>query len=322
MEIEEVNDDDNSSSDNDVNFIIEEPDDVDANSRSTPIPSFLCKDSTVFTNRDHIQIDEYETDPDSDLEDFSERKQIVLNEVVASKGDQSFALVQQYSENVSPKNFRKMNTSNEIAKLDNAILEQLKDLPKDSIPLDIIDYIEEVFCSVPSWNASYINHEEADLDFSKNRNFTKSLATLGIDMESAKLGYGAIDWQQALHGFNMIENAQNERINELICTSVTKILAGMPDVLFKETSENVLHLHEEVLRVYQLLPLFHLFRMSDTFSETSQQLISSYAMAILMLSKDADQILKIWWGCMPKHYLKCLVHIFKKSIQFNLIKQV
>lgn len=328
MEIEELVEEDRSSSDNENkdDCFIEEPDDNDSSSRSSScIPSFICKDSTVFTNRDHIEIDEYETEPDSDEETVEfQRKQLVLKEVTASKGDQSFVSTQQYSPKVQPKDFRKSDELFEIAKLDNRLFEQFKDVPKDSIPLDIIEYIESVLGSVRCWNASYVCEalDETNIDSKKCEKLAKFKENFGDILNASLLYCGSIDWRLALHGFTMIEVAQNDRINELICNSILKILTGMPDMRHKESKGASLLLHEEVLRVFQLLPLFHMFRMTEENSETSQDLISALGSSILKLSGDALNCLKIWWGCTPNHYFKNLVHIFKKSIELNLIKQV
>lgn len=213
MEIEELIEEDRSSSDNENNScLIEEPDDNDSSSRSSNcIPSFICKDSTVFTNRDHIEIDEYETDPDSDEETAEfQRKQLVLKEVIASKGDQSFVSTQQYSPNVQPKDFRKTDELFEIAKLDNRLFEQFKDVSKESIPLDIIEYIESVLGSVRCWNASYVCEtlDDIDLDSKKCEKLAKFKDNFGDIINASLLYCGSIDWRLALHGFTMIEEAQ------------------------------------------------------------------------------------------------------------------
>lgn len=99
----------------------------------------------------------------------------------------------------------------------------------------------------------------------------------------------------------------------------------MPDMRHesKENKGKDVQLNEEVLRVFQLLPLFHMFRMADEFSEESQMLITALGSAILKLSRDALIRLRIFWGVgTPKHYFKNLVSIFKKSVELNLIQQV
>ena len=60
MEIEELIEEEKDSEPNvESNFIIEEPDDSSSQS-SNLLPSFLCKDDhTIFTNLEHIEIDEY-----------------------------------------------------------------------------------------------------------------------------------------------------------------------------------------------------------------------------------------------------------------------
>lgn len=328
MEIDEVNDDENSASDNLGNdFIIEEPDDTRPPSPNPPLPGFICRnDNTVFTSQ-RLTIDEYESDPDSDVDELLQRKQLVLTEIVCSKGDQSFVITQQYSEKVSPKDFRQLEAFKEIAKLDNAVFENFKDVPKESLPLDIVDYIEEVISSIPCWNASYLNsrEEDDDVNLKKSAKLTKFMVNSGFNPDDFKTDSGSIDWRQAFHGFNMIEDAQNDRINELMVNSVMKVLSNMPDLVIKSETyrdEDAHLLHKEVLRVYQLLPLFHMFRMFDGNSETSQALIRLLGKSILIISKEALKDLTIWWGCMPKHYFKSLIHIFKRNIEFNLSKQV
>ncbi|KAH9389619.1 putative E3 ubiquitin-protein ligase herc4, partial [Tyrophagus putrescentiae] len=256
MEIEELIEEEKDSEPNvESNFIIEEPDDSSSQS-SNLLPSFLCKDDhTIFTNLDHIEIDEYETDPDSDSEEMEvlERKQNVLYFVVASKGDQSFVITQKYSETARAKDFRKCdNNLFEIAMLDNTIFEQFKNVPKDeSIPLDIVAFIEDTMGSVRCWNASYISDSknETGLDSNKIAKIAKYSAVFGEKfLNASTLNCGSINWQMAFHGFWLIEDAQNDRINELICSSILKILTGMPDLRHKESKGNVVQLNEEVLR--------------------------------------------------------------------------
>lgn len=328
MEIDELNGDDDDenelsdSMDNSENFIIEEPDDVDVNIISKKTPEFLCDNDTIFTSRDHVEIDEYVSDPDSDLEEYPEKKQFILMEIVASKGDQSFVLAQFYTEKKCPRDFRVAPPSSQIAMLDNSILEQFKDIKTDSVPLDILDYIENVFYSIPCWNASYIKKQDQDIVSENEPKFVQFLSTLGINVEDgSKVGNGMIDWREAFIGFDLIEEANNERINEIIFQSAIKITSNMPDVVFKESQENKQNLDEEVLRVFQLLPLFHMFKMGDSYSDSSQQLIIEYAKAIHRLSNSASKFLKIWWGRMQKHYWKNLIHIFKTSIEWILKKQ-
>lgn len=323
MEIDELLDDTSNISENFENCLVEEPDDV----RDMPpkVPGFVCVDNTVYQNKlQAVEIDEYESDPDSDNEtpNSSERKQLVLRNIVASKGDQSFVITQPYNEGIKPSDFRKIDPSSEILKLDNSILEQFKDIPKDSIPLDIIDYIETTFSSIACLNASYIAEKNrSDL----GNQIRKSIVRLGIDLEDFnKIDYELIDWPQAFHGFNMIDDAQNERIDELITQAILKVLSNMPDVQNKETGNSkmfVENLDEEVLRVFQVLPFFHKFKMTS-FDADAQNLIAKYAKTIVNLSNCAFRHLNLWWCGMEKRYFKNLIQIFQKSVELNLYEQV
>lgn len=315
MEIDEIIDDNSNNEEGDNTVIIEEPDDI---TEPPKLPEFVFMDNTIFENKTQsVEIDEYESDPDSDAENSSERKPLVLKEIVASKGDQSFVIVQHYNENVSHKDFCLNEPSQGILKLDNSIFEQFKDIPKQSIPLDIIDYIENVFSSISCINASYVTEMQM-IKFENEQKIKQHLSNICLDTEDMdKFGSEQIDWDQAFHGFNMIEDAQNDRLDELISQSISKILHKMPDVLVS----NKHTLDKEVLRIYQILSLFHKFRMNN-FDLESQDLISAYAQAILSLTKCAFECLNVWWCGMEKRYFKNLINIFKKSIEFNLIEQV
>lgn len=345
------------------NFVVEEPDDLCPPSSSTSgqrssrntspvhnLPTFLCtKDNTVYTYKNQgLQIDEYESDPDSDADEGpTQRKSLVLGEVVASRGDQSFILLQAYTETATPTDQRRIDPNSEILKLDNSVFERFRHLPKEgALPLEIVDYIEEVFASAACWNASYLEdgHRGGGGDGNPATpavdvaNFNRAMLqlcnymiALGIQTnDSMEKNNCLVDWAQAFHGFNMIEDAQHPRINELIHQNVLRLLSNMPDVCFannnnknntKSSSEWPEYLDEEVLRVYHLLPLSHMFRMSTIEDQAAQQLISLFARAILALSPKGLDCLKMKWCRLEKRYLKSLIDIFKKSIELNLLEQ-
>ncbi|OTF72070.1 E3 ubiquitin-protein ligase HERC4-like protein [Euroglyphus maynei] len=142
---------------------------------------------------------------------------------------------------------------------------------------------------------------------------------------------GWINWQQAFHCFNMIEDAQNERIDELIYQLLLKIMPQLPDLTalhkrrlelddekYKNDFPDIVD--EEVMRIYQILPLFHMFHM-PSYCERSQRLITSYANALNTLSELGIGCMKIWWYRMNRRFFKNLVEILKNSVKLNLYEQ-
>lgn len=317
MEINEINEpcEDMNMNENQLCFV-EEPDEE----RFTNQTDFICSDNTIFEKMDTIEINEYESDLDSES-DEPIRTQYIVSEIICSKGDQSFVIIQRLSDKSAPKDLRKITDNNSILKLQNEMFEQFSTISNDAIPLDVIDYIETVFSSFPAINASYLSAiQNEDYDKIENKVQKFKLYTKINSDESINFYDGMINWQQAFHGFNVIEDAQNERINELIYQIISKILSNMPDIIV-ENKEYPKILDEEVMRIYQLLPLYHMFRMT-TYCDKSQTLINLYANAILKLSTKGVNCLKIWWSRMNQRYFKNLIEIFKRSIKINLYEQV
>lgn len=317
MEINEIHDlyEDTNLNENQLCFV-EEPDEE----KSTNETHFICSDNTIYEKMDTIEINEYESDPDSES-DEPIRTQYIVNEIICSKGDQSFIIIQPLDK-FSLKDLRKNNDSNSILKLQNEIFEQFSTISKEAIPMDTMDYIETVFSSFPAINSSYlgsIHNEEYDNIENKVKKF-KINEKINFD-ESTNFFDGMINWSQAFHGFNVIEDAQNERINELIYQIISKILQNMPDIIIEINKDHSNILDEEVMRIYQLLPLYHMFRMTN-YCDKSQALINLYANAILKLSSKGVNCLKIWWCRMNQRYFKNLIEIFKRSIKINLYEQV
>ena len=337
---------------NNDNFIIEEPEEDRYNNcqqqhQPCSQAKFVCANDTVFDESNlSLQIDEYESDPDSDEEEGPNRLQYICKEIVAGKGDHSFVLTQSYMEQIMPKDSRRLSINDEILKMKNQIFEQFPSISKESsIPLDIVDYIETIFSSFPSMNASFLcspsNDDNDGNNANDNRNnhndderkkLQKFKQQENIHFEeSINFCDGWINWQQAFHCFNMIEDAQNERIDELIYQLLCKIMPNMPDLtslhkrrleLDDEKYKNKFPdiLDEEVMRVYQILPLFHMFRM-PTYCERSQKLITAYATSLNTLSERGIGCMKIRWYYMNRRFFKNLIEIFKNSVKLNLYEQ-
>lgn len=323
VKIDEVNELDEASSGGDQSFIIEEPDEdlqdeMSSDDWQEPKPKFICTEDHVFTMRNNlIEIDEYESDPDSDFEEGPVRCQYLVKEVVASRGDQSFIIIQSYDGKVTPKDYRKMEARDEIIKLDNSIFEKLSDIPKESIPLDIIEYLETVFSSFPAINASYLSLSDQHEGINRNKIRNFKIAE-GINYEPLiDLNGGWINWRQAFHGFNAIEDAQNDRIDELITQALITLLSKMPDLSLETGTGKEKHseiLDDEVMRVYNIVPLFHMFHMVS--DDNKFKLASVYAKSIWQLSESGINCLQLWWCKMSKRFFKNLVEIFKNCIRY------
>jgi E3 ubiquitin-protein ligase HERC4 len=281
MENEEIDSEEMSA---DESAIIEEPDDKSKSMLFDVEPSFVCTTNTIIpTRQESVEIDEYLSDPDSDK---IESEQLVLTEVVASKGDQSFVLVSRLTDKSKPKDFRFDNPFDEIYKLENSIFDELKTSKEKTISYDTIDYVENVFSSISCWNASYIN-------FSDNS-------------DSA---LPSIDWNSALRGFHYIEEVESGRFHEAILHSILKIIPKLPNIYDQKS------LDPEVLRIYLLLPLFHMFRTGVKSNDIMKNLIAGYSRAVTRLSDYALEALDYWWSRINKQYFRKLIKIYKKSVE-------
>ncbi|XP_027205306.2 putative E3 ubiquitin-protein ligase HERC4 [Dermatophagoides pteronyssinus] len=341
--------------DNDGDFIIEEPeddrfDDNKQQQQNQPLSQakFVCANDTVFDESNlSLQIDEYESDPDSDQEEGPNRLQYICKEIIAGKGDHSFVIAQPYLEKILPKDLRQSNCNDEIVRMNNQIFEQFSMISNElSIPLDIIDYIETIFTSIPAINASFLcsstieatnNNDDDDQKNNPKKNnerikLQKFKQQENIVFEELiNFHDGLINWQQAFHWFNMIEDAQNERINELIYQFLMKMIPNLPDLsnMYKRFAVKDVEkfkkdfpdsIDEEVMRIYQIIPLFHMFHM-PSYCERSQLLITSYARSLNTLSERGIDCMKIWWYHMNSRFFKNLVEILKNSIKLNLYEQ-
>jgi E3 ubiquitin-protein ligase HERC4 len=268
----------------DESAIIEEPDDKSRSMSFNVEPNFVCTANTVIpTRQESLEIDEYLSDPDSD---DVEREQLVLSEVVASKGDQSFVLVSRLTDKSKPKDFRFDNPFDEIYKLENSIFDELKTSKDKTISYDTIDYVENTFSSISCWNASYIN-------FSDN----------------SDCALPSIDWNSALRDFHYIEEVESGRFHEAILHSILKIIPKLPNIYDQKS------LDPEVLRIYLLLPLFHMFRTGVKSTNIMKNLIAGYSKAIIRLSDYALEALNDWWSRINKQYFRKLIRIYKKSVE-------
>ena len=287
MSIDELSDDDDINitpdmTSSDETAIIEEPEDF----RVPRKPSFVCTPHTIVsTEPECIEIDEYESDIDSDTDLTTERQHLILKEIVASKGDQSFVLVIRLTDKSRPLDFRFDNLFEEIYKLDNKRLEELSETREDQqISMDDLDYIENALTSISCWNSSYIDYEP------------KSDSVLP-----------SIDWKSAEKGFEIIENAKSNRIIELILQSIIKMLPNLPNI------HDTASLDPEVLRVYLLLPLFHLFRHYRN-KDIMRKLIAGYLRAVLRLNYYGLDALNQWWGHMDDKRYQDLLVLVKSCI--------
>lgn len=290
MSIDELSDDDIADEViDDKQVIIEEPEDsrVETVERE---PSFVCTQNTIMaTNPNSIQIDEYISDFDSDSVLHVERQPLVLREIIASKGDQSFVLVVKFTDNSKLIDFRFLSSCEEICKLENAFELLKKSSEVKTIPNDDIDYIENVFSSISCWNASYINYNE------------KSETSLP-----------AIHFNYANEGFRCLEQTQNNRIKELILQSILKIIPDLPNIYDQYS------LDPEVLRIYLLLPLFHEFSTGFKSPEILKQLIGGYARAVIRLSDNAIDVFNDWLSKSDERYFQYLILNFKNYVEFLL----
>ncbi|CAG2112644.1 unnamed protein product, partial [Medioppia subpectinata] len=293
MSIDELSDCDDSDKDiadmmSSDEAIIEEPDEY---SKETILkPGFICtSDLIVSTKPDSIEINEYQSDPDSDSQLNTERQQLVVKEIVASKGDQSFVLVVRLNDNNYPIDFRYNHSFDEIYKLDTKRLQKLNETLEDNnISSDDIDYIESAFTSISCWNSSFID-----------------------DKITGDSVLPSIDWSSARTAFEFIEKAKNSRIKELIYQSILKLIPGLPDI----DDDN--SLDPEVLRIYMLLTLFHPFRTDYKNAEAMRKLICGYMRAVLRLHDSAKDVIKQWFGRLETKHFRQLIHNVK-----NYMKEV
>ena len=109
-------------------------------------------------------------------------------------------------------------------------------------------------------------------------------------------------------GFGLIESSKNTRIQELIYQSIIRLIPDLPNI-FDKTS-----LDPEVLRIYFLLPLFHMFRTEYTNRVVMRKLIASYLRAVLKLNDFAIEEMIVWWSRIEDKRYKDLIHLIKSYI--------
>ncbi|RWS12069.1 E3 ubiquitin-protein ligase HERC4-like protein [Dinothrombium tinctorium] len=276
--------------------IVEEPDDSSQHQR--------------VHNSSSVEIDEYNSDPDSDCE--NERpisnhfvssiggiipgskprvNHIKLLTVFASKGDQSYALTTRLDEELPIIDFRNVITRN-LTLFDNAILESMLVIDQDEqIPDEMLDYIETTFGSVSCWNASYVSDLVEDSSISSPR----------------------IDWESAYYGFNCLRKCVNERLSELALNVIKEQLFPC---LPKACGDN--GINEEILRVYLLIPLFHFFYADIKNEKQITEILSPFSRAVIKLNDNAKKSLETWWSTTDKEYFGSLIKIYKNAIVFTL----
>ncbi|RWS07496.1 putative E3 ubiquitin-protein ligase HERC4-like isoform X2 [Dinothrombium tinctorium] len=227
--------------------------------------------------------------------DNSSVHSLKLFQAATSCGDQSFILCTNGYSNIASIDHRHtLHSLPKILFFDISALESMINIPKDAqIPIESLEYLENVFSSICCWNGSFI----------KSRS------------ELPKL-----DWDSALYGFKCLENVKNERIIEIITSIIMKQV--IPDLPYLNSP---LEIDAEVLRIYVLIPLFHVFHFKANYNKkVLKKFICGFAAAFLKLvsSKSINDIFRAWFGeNINEILIRQLLITYKRVIITLLIEQ-
>ncbi|RWS24487.1 E3 ubiquitin-protein ligase HERC4-like protein, partial [Leptotrombidium deliense] len=304
MSIEDVDDDD-FSGERDISlsptFISSKGDDSDS-----PVVEEPEDMESAPCGRSSVEISEYISDPDSDCET---EKPIFSNHLVsslggsvpgshprvnhvkllaasASKGDQSFILTTRLDVNFSAVDYRNIGSTGNIYVFDNSVFDNMLLIDADErIPDEIIEYIESTFGSVASWNGSYLSSKTSE---SSPR----------------------INWESAYYGFNCLRKCPNQRLTEIAMNVIQ-------EHLFPTLPTNCDNLDDEALRIFLLLPLFHIFH-SEVQLKKIATLLSPFSKCMNRLNESAKKCVELWMTAVDKEYFQKLVEAYKSGVIFNL----
>lgn len=198
-----------------------------------------------------------------------------------SGGDHCLLLARNAEMGGEPDDFREVDPSTQITTLTAEKCEKIKSLQPDVItPSELVDDVLKIFSSSACLNASFLLKNDEHFGCSSKNN--------GVDMDNVR------------KLMNRIADAKNVNIIQQITESIeNRLLRSLPP-----SPPDV-----EALRVYLILPEFHLLYEPKFFST----LIGPFGKSIVGLEKAASRVLDIWWGSLKPRFFKRILGIFKQT---------
>lgn len=185
-----------------------------------------------------------------------------------------------------PIDFREDRMSRSILCLSDKLTEKVGSLnAKDNIPHEVEVEMEKIFSAAACLNASFLlpNHEH----------FTTSPKKHGLDMDQVRDTFGKLAHISNVPTIQKITNC-------LECYLLPSLPQSPPDV--------------EALRLYLILPEYHMFEEPKKFST----LIGPFANSILNLDKPGSKVLDYWWGSLKPRYFSRILSLYKQTVIYLL----
>uniref|UniRef100_T1IPE6 HECT domain-containing protein n=1 Tax=Strigamia maritima TaxID=126957 RepID=T1IPE6_STRMM len=201
---------------------------------------------------------------------------------IFSGGDQCFVRVTYQKDEIQSDDYRVIAPLMQVLVLTN---DKAKEFVRvgaaQTVPQDLMSYIESVFTFPACINASFL--------LKNDEHYGCSRSNPGIDIGEVR------------KFFHKVGRVQNEVISELIKNCLEKdLVSGLqpspPDV--------------EALRLYIVLPECHFFHNFANYDG----LICSFGHALLSLKIEASKVVDVWWGHMGLSYLLNILQIYKSCV--------
>ncbi|CAG9828985.1 unnamed protein product [Diabrotica balteata] len=215
-------------------------------------------------------------------------KNLVIHRIFAG-GDHCFVSVIKKDSKVPPFDGRDIDPSTQITILSyNFVKNLLRISAKDTVDQDVWTFLETAFKSLACMNGSFLLDNDA--------HYICNIRHHGVNVAVAE------------DAFSYIAKIENESIKNLIWNGIVdniipSLIPSPPD--------------QEALRIYLTLPLYHEFNNPKQHSK----LHKPFANAVLMLTKNATNIVCAWWRMMTNDYFERLVNSFKSVASFIIRNQ-
>ncbi|CAH1793710.1 unnamed protein product, partial [Owenia fusiformis] len=200
-------------------------------------------------------------------------------------GDQSFAFTSNPKEEISSKDYRIHEESQQIYMLNKEIMQQYCDIPTKGKPSsEQIKELEAMFGSQACLNCSFLK--------SNGEHYNCTSRKHGLSLDSIR------------SSFLNLRNAANPFVEEIIHKKLDELIRSLP-----KSPPDV-----ETLRLHIILPECHLFD-EQKYVPT---IIVPFAYNILNMDKTPNRVIDLWWGTLEPTYFNRLVKIYKQCVMFML----
>ncbi|XP_061191320.1 probable E3 ubiquitin-protein ligase HERC4 [Saccostrea echinata] len=198
-----------------------------------------------------------------------------------SNGDHCFLLANTAERGGEPDDFRIPDPSTQITTLTAEKCDEIRKLQPDVItPSELVDDVLKIFSSSACLNASFL--------LKNDDHYGCSSKNCGLDMDEVR------------RLMNRIADAKNVNITQQITESIeNNLLRSLPP-----SPPDV-----EALRIYLILPEFHLFDEPKFFST----LIGPFGKCIVNLERAPARILDLWWGSLKPRFFKRILEIYRNT---------